>query len=191
MEPPLALGSSGASWAVGSSAPRGWGWQGETATPAYGPRPVRVRFFKVYRAPRVRSASGPRPLPFSPEGTGHWRRRGVSMARAIDNYWLGVARAWRGHVLFPHESLKVILGHTGSRCMKPLRLRLFRLQSVVKSILARRSRTGLSWGLSSANPWSWRAGHVAARLLKDLFPIVPKEALGETAADASRTRPTR
>eukprot|EP00661_Eupelagonemidae_sp_cell13_P024957 gene24957-biopygen20939 len=30
------------------------------------PRPVRVRFFKFYRAPRVRSASGPRPLPFSP-----------------------------------------------------------------------------------------------------------------------------
>eukprot|EP00661_Eupelagonemidae_sp_cell13_P012482 gene12482-biopygen19956 len=39
--------------------------QGETATPASGPRPVRVRFFKFYRAPRVRSASGPRPLPFS------------------------------------------------------------------------------------------------------------------------------
>eukprot|EP00661_Eupelagonemidae_sp_cell13_P003079 gene3080-biopygen14229 len=39
---------------------------GETATPASGPRPVRVRFFKFYRAPRVRSASGPRPLPFPP-----------------------------------------------------------------------------------------------------------------------------
>eukprot|EP00661_Eupelagonemidae_sp_cell13_P019276 gene19276-biopygen8452 len=39
---------------------------GETATPASGPRPVRVRFFKFYRVPRVRSASGPRPLPFSP-----------------------------------------------------------------------------------------------------------------------------
>eukprot|EP00661_Eupelagonemidae_sp_cell13_P017717 gene17717-biopygen3882 len=32
---------------------------GETATPASGPRPVRVRFFKSYRAPRVRSASSP------------------------------------------------------------------------------------------------------------------------------------
>eukprot|EP00661_Eupelagonemidae_sp_cell13_P016820 gene16820-biopygen14358 len=30
------------------------------------PRPARVRFFELYRAPRVRSASGPRPLPFSP-----------------------------------------------------------------------------------------------------------------------------
>eukprot|EP00661_Eupelagonemidae_sp_cell13_P024551 gene24551-biopygen4422 len=30
---------------------------GETATPASGPRPVRVRFFEFYRAPRVRSAS--------------------------------------------------------------------------------------------------------------------------------------
>eukprot|EP00661_Eupelagonemidae_sp_cell13_P010147 gene10147-biopygen21293 len=40
--------------------------QGETATPASGPRPVRVRFFKFYRAPRVWSASGPHPLPFSP-----------------------------------------------------------------------------------------------------------------------------
>eukprot|EP00661_Eupelagonemidae_sp_cell13_P013558 gene13558-biopygen12560 len=41
--------------------------QGETATPASGPRPVRVRFLKLYRAPRVRSASGPRPLPFFPD----------------------------------------------------------------------------------------------------------------------------
>eukprot|EP00661_Eupelagonemidae_sp_cell13_P008886 gene8886-biopygen21183 len=39
---------------------------GETATPASGPRPVRVRFFKFYRASRVRSASGPRSLPFLP-----------------------------------------------------------------------------------------------------------------------------
>eukprot|EP00661_Eupelagonemidae_sp_cell13_P011361 gene11361-biopygen18388 len=39
---------------------------GETATPASGPRPVRVRFFKFYRAPRVRSASGTCPLQFSP-----------------------------------------------------------------------------------------------------------------------------
>eukprot|EP00661_Eupelagonemidae_sp_cell13_P017109 gene17109-biopygen9836 len=30
---------------------------GETANPASGPRPVRVRFFDFYRAPRVRSAS--------------------------------------------------------------------------------------------------------------------------------------
>eukprot|EP00661_Eupelagonemidae_sp_cell13_P018836 gene18836-biopygen23448 len=43
-----------------------WPALGETATPASGPRPVRVRFFKLYRAPRVRSASGPRPLPLSP-----------------------------------------------------------------------------------------------------------------------------
>eukprot|EP00661_Eupelagonemidae_sp_cell13_P015442 gene15442-biopygen9712 len=34
------------------------------------PRPVRVHFFKFYRAPRVRSASGPRPLPFSPGARG-------------------------------------------------------------------------------------------------------------------------
>eukprot|EP00661_Eupelagonemidae_sp_cell13_P010673 gene10673-biopygen6299 len=39
----------------------------ETATPASGPRPVRVRFFEFDRAARVRSASGPRPLPFLPE----------------------------------------------------------------------------------------------------------------------------
>eukprot|EP00661_Eupelagonemidae_sp_cell13_P024691 gene24691-biopygen19443 len=41
---------------------------GETTTPVSGPRPVRVRFFKFYRAPCVRSASGPCPLPFSPGG---------------------------------------------------------------------------------------------------------------------------
>eukprot|EP00661_Eupelagonemidae_sp_cell13_P008481 gene8481-biopygen12140 len=39
---------------------------GTTAVPASGPRPVRVRFFKYYRAVRVLSASGPRPLPFLP-----------------------------------------------------------------------------------------------------------------------------
>eukprot|EP00661_Eupelagonemidae_sp_cell13_P024430 gene24430-biopygen13445 len=39
---------------------------GETAMPASGPCPVRVRSFKCYRAPRVRSASGPRPLLFFP-----------------------------------------------------------------------------------------------------------------------------
>eukprot|EP00661_Eupelagonemidae_sp_cell13_P011013 gene11013-biopygen4821 len=39
--------------------------QGQTAT---GPRPVRVRFFKIYRAPRVRPASGPHPLSFHMQG---------------------------------------------------------------------------------------------------------------------------
>eukprot|EP00661_Eupelagonemidae_sp_cell13_P024229 gene24229-biopygen16404 len=36
---------------------------GETATPASGPRPVRVRSFEFDHAARVRSAPGPRPLP--------------------------------------------------------------------------------------------------------------------------------
>eukprot|EP00661_Eupelagonemidae_sp_cell13_P022467 gene22467-biopygen1175 len=39
---------------------------GETALPASGPRPVRVHFFGLYRAARVRSASSPRPLSFLP-----------------------------------------------------------------------------------------------------------------------------
>eukprot|EP00661_Eupelagonemidae_sp_cell13_P015755 gene15755-biopygen11251 len=41
---------------------------GETTLPASGPRPVRVRSFESHRAARVRSASGPRPLPFLPTG---------------------------------------------------------------------------------------------------------------------------
>eukprot|EP00661_Eupelagonemidae_sp_cell13_P017060 gene17060-biopygen6813 len=45
-------------------------WE-KTALPASGPRPVRVRSFEFYRAPRVRSASGPRPLPFPPGPTWH------------------------------------------------------------------------------------------------------------------------
>eukprot|EP00661_Eupelagonemidae_sp_cell13_P013424 gene13424-biopygen490 len=40
--------------------------EGEMAMPASGPRPVRIRFFTCYSAPRVRSAHGPRPLPFIP-----------------------------------------------------------------------------------------------------------------------------
>eukprot|EP00661_Eupelagonemidae_sp_cell13_P008892 gene8892-biopygen7655 len=36
------------------------------------PRPVRVRFFDFYRAPCVRPASGPRPLPFLPGGQPGW-----------------------------------------------------------------------------------------------------------------------
>eukprot|EP00661_Eupelagonemidae_sp_cell13_P019273 gene19273-biopygen23476 len=49
------------------------------------PRPVRVRSFKFYLAPRVRSAFGPRPLPFFPaESPGTCFRRlwpgGVDMA---------------------------------------------------------------------------------------------------------------
>eukprot|EP00661_Eupelagonemidae_sp_cell13_P012686 gene12686-biopygen4958 len=32
------------------------GFMGETALPASGPRPARVRFFEFYRAARVRSA---------------------------------------------------------------------------------------------------------------------------------------
>eukprot|EP00661_Eupelagonemidae_sp_cell13_P013042 gene13042-biopygen11040 len=38
-------------------------------------------------------------------GTGHWHGRGTGMAWARRGqetlFWLGVARAWRGHVLFP------------------------------------------------------------------------------------------
>eukprot|EP00661_Eupelagonemidae_sp_cell13_P011292 gene11292-biopygen12396 len=52
--------------------------------------------------------STPRPF-FSKINTSGWRKRdpqgeqdtGAGVARAIRNFWLGVARAWRGHVLFP------------------------------------------------------------------------------------------
>eukprot|EP00661_Eupelagonemidae_sp_cell13_P007701 gene7701-biopygen13614 len=44
--------------------------QGEMATPASGQRLVRVRSFRFYHAPRVRSASGPRPLSLPPASAG-------------------------------------------------------------------------------------------------------------------------
>eukprot|EP00661_Eupelagonemidae_sp_cell13_P015555 gene15555-biopygen23199 len=57
----LRLGMSGAGVARA--------WRGHSLFPREKrprPRPVRVRFFKFYHVPRVRSASGPRPLPFLP-----------------------------------------------------------------------------------------------------------------------------
>eukprot|EP00661_Eupelagonemidae_sp_cell13_P023220 gene23220-biopygen4295 len=68
--------------------------QGETATPASGPRPARVRFFKIYRAPRVRSASaavfprGNRTLARA------WRGRGAGCRHFFGLGGAGVARAW-------------------------------------------------------------------------------------------------
>eukprot|EP00661_Eupelagonemidae_sp_cell13_P017893 gene17893-biopygen841 len=34
-------------------------------------------------------------------GTGHWPGHGAGVARAVSHSWVGVVRAWRGHVLFP------------------------------------------------------------------------------------------
>eukprot|EP00661_Eupelagonemidae_sp_cell13_P024343 gene24343-biopygen14943 len=78
--------------------------QEETATPASGPRPVRVRFFKFYRASRVRSASAA----VSPRGV----CGGVhTTARTAFQ-----SRAGRQHVMFTSCALRI--ANTGPRCIR-------------------------------------------------------------------------
>eukprot|EP00661_Eupelagonemidae_sp_cell13_P023364 gene23364-biopygen11829 len=81
---------------VGADAPeRGGGammWCGLFVLPRRGPwekrprpRPVRVRFFDSYRAARVRSASGPRPLPFPP-APARWEQVVATWRRSVPPY---------------------------------------------------------------------------------------------------------
>eukprot|EP00661_Eupelagonemidae_sp_cell13_P008212 gene8212-biopygen1571 len=87
--------------------------QGETATPASGPRPVRVRFFEWHRAPRVRSASAA----VFPRGTqqiggrnGSGRGPDTDRTRATRYNSKKRTRTGRGHCRFSQCGAAVVEG---------------------------------------------------------------------------------